>query len=141
MGLTKEEQEKVPDGLSLKEYYERIYSWHLKNKNRIFTKYPGRNRDDPYIQCYLELMEIIPKSNLASPEDIAFVCREVIAGLMEWGYHEEDENGIKIAAYAHHVLDTFYDGFDGTRTLQLSKNSKFYPKYNAKSCLANKSKG
>ena len=135
MGLTKEDMAKVPKGLSLKEYYERIYNWHAKNKNKIFIKLSHRDKNDPYIICYLELMKVIPKPNIASSEDIAFICREVVAGLMEWAYHEKDENDVKIAAYAHHILDTFFDGFSGAKTMQLSKNSKLYSKYNMLSCL------
>lgn len=131
MGLTKEDMVKVPKGLSLKEYYARIYNWHMKNK--IFTEL--RNKDNPYVICYLELMRVLPEPNVASSEDIAFVCREVITGLMEWAYHEIDENGVKIAAYAHHILDTFFDGFNGSKTIQLSKNSKLYPTYSMSSCL------
>ncbi|MEM1831385.1 MAG: hypothetical protein QXT57_01785 [Thermosphaera sp.] len=135
MGLTKEDMAKVPKGLSLNEYYARIYNWHMKNKNKIFAKLPDRSKDDPYIICYLELMRILPEPNVASLEDIAFVCREVLAGLMEWAYHEIDENGVKIAAYAHYILDTFFDGFNGSKTIQFSKNSKLYPTYSMLSCL------
>ena len=125
----------MPRNLSLKEYYKRIYDWHVKNKNKIFIKLPNRSRNDPYILCYLELMKVIPKPNVASIEDIALICREVIAGLMEWAYHEKDENDVKIAAYAHFILDTFFDGFSGTKTIEVSKNSKLYSEYSMSRCL------
>ena len=80
-------------------------------------------------------MKVIPKPNVASIEDIALICREVIAGLMEWAYHEKDENDVKIAAYAHFILDTFFDGFSGTKTIEVSKNSKLYSEYSMSRCL------
>jgi hypothetical protein len=130
LGLTKEDIAKVPKGLSLKEYYTRIYNWHKKNKDKIFTKLSGRRKDDPYILCYLELIKIIPEPSIASPEDIVFICEEVITGLMEWAYHEKDEDNVKMAAYAHYILNTFFNG-----STKLSRNSKLYPKYKASSCL------
>lgn len=135
MGLTKEDREKVPKGLPLKEYYARIYNWHKKNKEKIFIKMSSRPRNDPYILCYLELVDALPDAENASIEDIMFVCREVIAGLMEWAYHEVDEFGVKLAAYAHYILDTFSDGSHGERTLKLSKSSKLYPLYSMINCL------
>lgn len=135
MGLLKGDLEKVPKGLSLERYYSRIFNWHEKNKNGIFVKLSGRKRDDPYIRCYLELVGVLPQPKSATLEDIAFVCREVIAGLMEWAYHEEDEDGVKTAAYAHHILDTFLDGFHGEKTFQSAKSSKLYAKHNVSDCL------
>jgi len=51
------------------------------------------------------------------------------------GISRRRRGGVKIAAYAHHILDTFFDGFSGAKTLQLSKSSRLYPKYNMSSCL------
>jgi len=123
MGLLKGDLEKVPKNLSLKEYYARISNWHRKNKNSIFARLPNRERDDPYVRYYMKLVEVLPRPRFAVPEDIAFICREVIAGLMEWAYHIEDENGIKTAAYAQYVLDTFFDGVNGEKTIQSAKAS------------------
>ena len=135
LGLTREDMARVPKGLSLKEYYTKIHDWHKKNKDKIFIKLSNRNRDDPYILCYLELMRVIPEPSIASSEDIAFVCTEVITGLMEWAYHEEDEGNVKMAAYAHYILNTFFDGFHGEKIMKLSRNSRLYPKYNISNCL------
>jgi len=135
MGLLKGDLEKVPKGLSLKEYYARIYNWHKKNRDGVFAKLLGRKRDDPYIRCYLELIDVLPQPRSVLPEDIAFVCREVIGGLMEWAYHEEDESDVKTAAYAHHILDTFFDGFSGEKTIKSAKSSKLYAKHNMSVCL------
>jgi len=125
---------KIPRGLSLQEYYLRIYNWYTKNKDKILVKLSHRDANDPYILCYYELMKVIPPPTEATEEDVAMICREVIAGLMEWAYHEKDEHGIRVAAYAHYILNTFFDGFHGKKALEFSKKSKLY-KYNMVECL------
>lgn len=135
MGLLKGDLEKVPKGLPLKEYYARIFNWHKRNKNAVFTRLSNRKRDDPYISCYLELIEAMPQPKYVLPEDIAFISREVIAGLMEWAYHEKDEEGVKTAAYAHYVLDTFFDGFHGDKTSRSARLSRLFTKYNMSDCI------
>ena len=54
---------------------------------------------------------------------------------MEWAYHEEDNYGVKMAAYAHYILDNFFDGFNGKNTLKMAQNSKLYTKYSLSTCL------
>lgn len=122
MGLLEGDIEKVPKGLTLKEYYSRIYRWHRKNSN-------SKQDDSPYTRRYHDLVESLPAPEKASLEDIVFACEEVIAGLMEWAYHEVDEYGIKTAAYAHHILDTFSDGFHGEKTKILMRKSKLHRKH------------
>jgi len=135
MGLLKDDQEKVPKGLSLKQYYARILNWHRKNKNGILARLSNRAKDDPYICCYMELTRVLAPPRSANSEEIAFVCREVIGGLMEWAYHEEDEYGVKTAAYAQHILDVFFDGFSGKKTIQSAQASKLFAEYNMSDCL------
>ena len=127
--------EKVPKGLPLKDYYARILNWHRKNKNGIFVKLSHKEKNDPYICCYLELNEALPQAKSVAMGDVAFVCREVIGGLMEWAYHEKDEDGVKTAAYAQHVLDTFFDGFSSEKTIQNAKASKLFAEHNMSACL------
>ena len=136
MGLTKSDLAKVPHGLSQKEYYARIYTWHRQNKEGIFARMANRDRDDPFTRCYFELVEALPDPEIALSEDVALICREVISGLMEWAYHSSDKHGVKTAAYAHHILDTFFDGFNGERTLKLAQNSKLFPEHSMSNCLA-----
>ncbi len=110
MGLSQKDLEKVPKEMSVKECYERIYDWHKRyGKTRIKEKY---ERDNAYSRAYLDLIDALPSPNEASKEDMAFVFGEVISMLMEWAYHEEDEYGIKMAAYAHFALNKMYaEGF------------------------------
>ena len=136
MGLLKDDIKKVPKGLLLREYYARIYEWHKMNKNKVFTKLKYRGKDDPYVKCYLKLVDALPDPRMVSKEDIAMICREIIAGLMEWAYHEEDRYHVKVAAYAHYILDTFFDGFSGKTTLKLAQKSKLYSKYSVSNCMS-----
>jgi len=140
MGLLKGDIEKVPAGLGLRDYYARIYRWHKANRNEVTRKMSGRTSDDPYIRCYEELVDSIPPPSSASIEDIMFVCHEVISGLMEWAYHEEDEHGIKTAAYAHYIMDSFSDGFHGKKTKRSIESSSLYPDHGAQACMRRKSK-
>jgi len=135
VGLIKGDLEKVPKGLTMNQYYARIFKWHRKNKDLILRKLGARSPSDPYIRCYFELVEALPDTKSVSLEDIAFVCLEVISGLMEWAYHESDQHGVKTAAYAQHILDSFFDGFFGKKTRFSAENSKMYARYNMSNCL------
>lgn len=135
MGLSPGDLEKVPNDLQLTEYYSRILRWHRTNKERIHEKMRKSHPEDPYIICYFELLEALPSSDIASAEDIAFVCTEVISGLMEWAYHEADSHGVKTAAYAHHILDKFFDGFGGSKTRSMLEGSGLYPHLSMSGCL------
>ena len=127
---------KTLKSLTMEESYDRIYSWHIKNKQRIHDNLAHKKEDDPYIICYQKLVRALPHPAEVTREDVAFVCREVIAGLMEWAYHEKDENGVKMSTYAHYVLGTFFDGFNGKETRKFSQNSKLYEDYSMRKCLA-----
>lgn len=110
MGLNPGDLEKVPKEMSVKECYERIYNWHKKyGKRKVKKRY---ERDNAYDKAYLGLVDVLPSANKASEEDMNFVFDNVISMLMEWSYHEEDEYGIKIAAYAHFAANKQYaNGF------------------------------
>ena len=79
----KDDLGKVPTGLSLEKYYTRIFDWHKNNQSREKGKCP-------YSQCYRELVAVLPQPKDATLADIVFVCTEVISGLMEWAYDDED---------------------------------------------------
>lgn len=136
MGLNPGDLEEVPKGMSVKECYERIYNWHKKyGKRRVKEKY---GRDDAYSRAYLDLVDALPSANKAPQEDMDFVFGEVISMLMEWSYHEEDEYGIKIAAYAHFALNKQYaNGFGDEEFRKSTEDSKLftelgYPKWKEK---------
>lgn len=123
MGLLKGDIEKVPEGLAISEYYRRIFDWHKKNRDTILQRMESNNSS---VRSYFQLVEKLPEPDVASNEDIALICFEVISGLMEWAYHAEDDHGVKTAAYAHYILDKFFDGFSGEETRALIEKSKLY---------------
>jgi hypothetical protein len=118
VGLLPGDLEKVPENFGMKECYSRIYSWHKEHgRQRLRSKY---KREDKYSEKYLKLVNALPSPDRATVEDMAFVFGEVIYMLMEWAYHEEDEFGIKTAAYAHFALNKFF----GNRLQQLQEKAK-----------------
>jgi len=136
MGLNPGDLEKIPKEMSAKECYERIYNWHKKHgKRRVKEKY---GREDAYSRAYLNLVDALPSPNEATEEDMDFIFGEVISMLMEWSYHEEDEYGIKIGAYAHFALNKKYaKGFADEKFKKSREASKLfvdfaYPKWKEK---------
>jgi len=119
-------------------YYSRIYVWHKNNRDLIYERLRERSRDDPYILCYQELVDAMPRPEEVTLEDIAFICRESIAGLMEWAYWLKDHEGVPLAAYAHFILITFLDGFHGSRTREYGERSRLYPSYSMTECVKKK---
>jgi hypothetical protein len=111
MGLKEGDLEKVPDNFSIKECYEGIYKWHMSyGLERILKRNEIRRFDEKDILAYRKLMLALAQfpPDKASQEDMDFIFGEVIMGLMEWSYHEEDEFGIKMGAYAHFALNKKY---------------------------------
>ena len=128
MGLNPGDLRKVPKGMSVKECYERIYNWHKKHGKRRVKEKLGR--EDEYVRAYLDLVDALPSPNKATQEDMDFVFGEVISNLMEWSYHEEDEYGIKIAAYAHFALNKQYpEGFKDEQFWKSRKSSNLFIKF------------
>ena len=108
MALLAGDLEKVPPELTMRECYQRIYEWHKRyGVTQIRTRYA---RDDAYSRIYAELVKCLPVPPVASDTDMAFVFGEVIYMLMEWAYHEEDDKGIKMAAYAHFAVNNWFGG-------------------------------
>jgi hypothetical protein len=106
MGLNLEDQEKVPADLTARDSYERIWEWHRAHGETVASE----RLDGPALDRYLAILPELPTVQDASDEDLAFLLHEVLTGTFEWSYHEEDGQGIKIAAYAFHAVDTSYGG-------------------------------
>ena len=132
MALNPGDLEKVPKEMSVKECYERIYNWHKKyGETRVREKY---EHDDAYSQAYLDLLNTLTLPDKATQNDMDFVFGEVISMLMEWSYHEEDEYGIKIAAYAHFALNKQYaDGFHDEEFRKSREASELFAKFSKRS--------
>lgn len=106
MGLNLGDQEKVPADLTARDCYERIWEWHRAHGETVVSE----RLDDPALDRYLAILPELPTVQDASNEDLAFLFHEVLTGTFEWSYHEEDSQGIKMAAYAFHAVDNSYDG-------------------------------
>lgn len=128
MGLDSEDLKKVPKGISVKECYKRIFDWHKKyGKIRAAKKQLG---DEVYVRAYLALVDELPSPSKATQGDMDFVFGQVISMLVEWSYHEQDEHGIKIAAYAHFALDKQYaKGFQDEEFKKSMKTSKLSTRF------------
>ena len=126
MGLLRNDLGKIPENFSMKDCYSRIYEWHKQyGSESIKSKY---GRIDKYSTTYLKLLNALPSPNGATIEDMAFIFGQVIYMLMEWAYHEEDEYGIKTAAYAHFALNKFFN--NSLRELQENaKKSRLYNQF------------
>ncbi len=107
MGLGRDD--KKPQNISLKEAYGKIRYWYQDNIDFLLQ------RDDEYSQKSLMLVKALPSANAVTNQEIRAVLVEVISGLLEWAYHQSDDN-YKMAAYAHAALES-----SGMK-LQSSKN-------------------
>lgn len=106
MAQSQEDIEKLFESITVEECYARIYGWHQSHgRGRIKQKY---GREDEYSREYLRLLALLPSPVQATQHDMDFVFGEVISMLMEWAYHEKDEHGIEMAAYAHVALNKRY---------------------------------
>ena len=128
MALNPGDLEKVPQGMSVRDCYERIYNWHKKyGETRLRERY---GRDDDYSKAYLDLLNRLTLPDKTTQNDMDFVFGEVISMLMEWSYHEEDGYGIKIAAYAHFALNKQYaDGFHDKEFRKSREASELFAKF------------
>ena len=106
MGLNLGDQEKVPDDLTARDCYERIWEWHRAHGETIAPE----RLDGPALDRYLAILPKLPTEQDASEDDLAFLVNEVLTGTFEWSYHEDDGHGIKMAAYAFHAVDKAYGG-------------------------------
>ena len=120
MALNPGDLEKVPQTLSMRQCYERIHGWHRSDGvARLEQRYGG---NDAYAQSYRDLLSRLPAPAQATEADMAFVFNEVITNRMEWAYHQEDERGIKTAAYAHFALQRWF-GDDLARLQEVARGS------------------
>ena len=136
MGLEPGDIDQVPLGLSIEDYYDRIIGWYKASKDFILKK-TGRPKNDSYVECYRALIRAAPARGAVHSADIALVCKEVVTGLMEWAYHEKDSHGVKMAAYAYYVLESFFDGPGGETTRASIQQSKLEP-HTMNNCMGRK---
>jgi len=134
MGLLLGDLEKVPQNFSAKDCYTGIYEWHKKYGKQRLLQVKREVLEDSYRKAYLALLESLPVPNEVSESCMDFIFNEVICMLMEWSYHERDEYGIKMGAYAHFAVSKRYKE-TGNEEFKKSKEKCFlhaefgYPKW------------
>ena len=119
MGLTLDEHHEADVlNLSHKEAYLRIREYYINfmkrwntisetdKGNYIFGN--GRKSKVGYIDkssTYISGLPINP-----SLDDSIDLAKNVICKSLEYSYHDKDRKGIKVAAYAHYIINTFNRG-------------------------------
>ena len=117
MGLNAGDLEKVQN-LNHEEAYLRIKSYYsnfFKKWNKILDSEKvdyvfgnGRTSSVDYVnKSSLYLEKLTGKPSIDDSIDLA---KNVIYKNLEYSYHDEDNFGIKMGAYAHYIINTFNDG-------------------------------
>jgi len=117
MGLETGDLQKVQN-LSYDEAYMKIrnyYSNFMKKWNKLSESEKkeyifgnGRKGSVDYVNkssTFLLTLQIIP-----SLKDTIELAKNVIFKSLEYSYHDEDEHGIKMGAYAHYIINIFNNG-------------------------------
>jgi hypothetical protein len=86
--------------LTSREAYSKILAWHKKNSGKI----GDRGSEDCRVR-YLEYLESAPPPEEASQTDMIRMADEVLMGLFEWAYVQEDEAGVPLNQYARIIKD------------------------------------
>ena len=117
MGLETHELQKVQD-LTFEEAYFRIKNYYsnfiekwshlnsIQKENYIF----GSNRHYKTEAVDNSKAIICNLTNNSTLNDAIDLAKNVIYKDLEYLYHNLDENGIKIGAYAHYIINTFNGG-------------------------------
>ena len=122
---------KVPSDMTVQECYERIYNW-FKKYFEIRIKY--KDLPNEHVIASSDLIIALPSPAEATIDDMNFVFGEIKSNLLEWPFHEEDDYGIKIAAYAEFAIGKQFgtpligerlNKFDESR-----ESSRLYPEFN-----------
>ena len=131
MELVLGDLEKVPSDMTVQECYERIYNW-FKKYFEIRIKY--KDLPNEHVIASSDLIIALPSPAEATIDDMNFVFGEIKSNLLEWPFHEEDDYGIKIAAYAEFAIGKQFgtpligerlNKFDESR-----ESSRLYPEFN-----------
>lgn len=81
--------------------YAAILTWYRSNVQAMKQIY---DRRDKYSKLSKRLIGALPDPAEAADDDTKFVAREVLTGLLEWGYHQRDNAGVPMHMYARHIL-------------------------------------
>lgn len=111
MGL--DPKDPKPTQITIREAYTKIRQWYRNNVPK-FLNQPAQEieiagfkivRDfSTHAKACLDLVDNLPEQHELSDLEIRAVLAEVIAGKLEWAYHQSDGD-YKMAAYAHAALE------------------------------------
>lgn len=117
MGVTQQEIQKVPN-LKYDEVYKRIKQYYSnfilrwnnmterEKSEHIFGN--GRTSSIDYVNNSANYLKKLP--NTPSLEDAIDLAKNVIYKSLEYSYHDKDDFGIKMGAYAHYLINKFNAG-------------------------------
>lgn len=115
MGLSS--SDKLPVGIEPADAYRAIRGWYRKNAKLALA------RKDDYGRAAAALIKALPPN--CSPVEMKAVFVEVIMGLLEFAYHEDDGK-YKMAAYAHSALKSLGTDFQLTPTNKSALQSSVF---------------
>lgn len=111
MGL--DPRDPKPAQITIREAYAKIRQWYRANTPKFLDR-PLEEietagfkivRDfSVHTKACLDLVDNLPDQSVLSDLEIRAVLAEVIAGKLEWAYHQSDSH-YKMAAYAHAALE------------------------------------
>ena len=81
--------------------YAAILNWYQSNVPEMKRIY---QRKDKYSKLSKRLISDLPEPSEATDRDMKFVARQVLNGLLEWGYHQQDDAGVPMHRYARTIL-------------------------------------
>ena len=111
MGLAPDDPK--PARITIREAYTKIKQWYQANAAQFSDSPPEEIRAGgvtiardfgSHAKACLDLVENLPEEQTLSDLEIRAVLAEVIAGKLEWAYHQSD-GAYKMAAYAHAALE------------------------------------
>lgn len=121
MGMAAFAEEGKLTGILLSDAYEAIRAWYLENLAMIAW------RPSSYYTSSTAFIRALPEARELSDLEMRAVCVEVLNGLLEWAYSEDDGQW-RMAEYACAALKPFGTNFSLTADEREElKTSALYP--------------
>ena len=117
MGLSLIELEKVPSlthekvFIRIMDHYSHFFKkWQMMSNSEKSEHLFGNGRT--YSHDVIERSMALITSQPERPDliDTIELAKEVIYRSLEYSYHDRDEYGIKMGAYAHYIINNFNNG-------------------------------
>ncbi|MEM4204188.1 MAG: hypothetical protein QXS54_08980 [Candidatus Methanomethylicaceae archaeon] len=111
MGLNPKDPK--PTQITIREAYTKIRQWYRHNVSKFINQSAQEIeiagfkivRDfSAHAKACLDLVDNLPEQHELSDLEIRAILAEVIAGKLEWAYHQSDGD-YKMAAYAHAAIE------------------------------------